>query len=80
MLTHGTDKNCVKIVMLKVTQEDISAIKEKTGAEPVAIQMGKAKFLPLLPDSGAKPGQLDPKYYDPEKKTWTSTVAVMKYQ
>lgn len=80
MLSHGTDKNCVKIVMLKTTQEEINAIKAKTGVEPLAIQMGKAKFIPLLPDAGAKPGQLDPRYFDPEKKIWTSTVAVMKYQ
>ena len=80
MLTHGTEKNCVKIVMLKVTQDDLNSLKAKTGTEPMTIQMGSAKFMPLLPVSGMKPGQIDAKYYDPEKKSWTSTVAVMKYK
>jgi hypothetical protein len=66
--------------MLKVTDEDVGAIKEKTGSDPLCIQIGKSKFMPLLPDSGTKIGQLDAKYFDPEKKSWTSTVAVMKYK
>lgn len=80
MLTYGTDKNCTSIVMLKVSAEDIASLKEKTGVEPVVICMGSINFLPLLPDAGMKTGQLDSKYYNSEKKSWNSTVALMKYK
>ena len=80
MLTYGSDKDCAKIVMLKVSAEEIASLKEKTGVEPVVIRMGSINFLPLFPDAGMKAGQLDPKYYNPEKKSWNSTVALMKYK
>jgi hypothetical protein len=80
MLTYGADKNCTKIVMLKVSNEDIASVKGKTGSDPIIVRMGPINFLPLLPDTGMKPGQLDAKYYNPEKKAWNDTVAIMKYK
>jgi len=80
MLTYGTGRNCVNIVMLKVSNEDIASLKEKTGSEPIIVRMGPINFLPLLPDTGMKPGQLDAKYYSREKKAWNDTVAIMKYK
>lgn len=79
MMTYGADRNCTSIVMLKVSAEDIVSLKGKTGVEPLVIRMGPVNFLPLLPDAGMKPGQLAAKYYNPEKKSWNDTVALVKY-
>ncbi len=42
--------------------------------------MGKFKFVSLPLETGAKIGTIDKKLYDPEKKRWTATIAVMGFK
>ena len=42
--------------------------------------MAKRQWLPLLPEKGLEPGELDETRYDTKRKCWTASIALMRYE
>jgi len=80
LLTHGTDRDSYCMILVSVTEAELAALKTKTGADPEKIAVGKFMLAVLPLEDKAAAGTVDKRYYDPEKKRWTSTIALSRYK
>ena len=79
-MTHGTGRDCYFLILVTVTEEEVAELREKTGEDPTVISFGKRTTIPLQLEEEKKPGQIESKLYDTNKKTWKSTIAVRRYR
>jgi hypothetical protein len=68
------------MILVSVTEQELAGIKQKNGAEPVGVKVGKRTFVVLPLEAKALVGSLDKKYFDAEQKRWTSTIAISRYK
>ena len=80
MLRHGTDRSARHLILLRLSDDDAETWAKVLEYEPKAIRMGKIEFMALPLGTGAEIGTIDEKLYDPEKKRWTATIAVMSFK
>lgn len=80
IVTHGSEENVYHVILVGATDEEIRAVKVRTLAVPMAVSVSKLKFIALPLEKDAKAGQIDKRYYDPDKSAWTVTVSVFRYR
>ncbi len=80
MLRHGTGRSTRHLILLRLSDGDVDTWTKALGYEPAVVYMGKFKFMAFPLGTGAKIGTIDKKLYDPEKKRWTATIAVIGFK
>ena len=77
---HGTGNDEYFLPMVAVTEDELKAWSAQLKPPPTAISMGQRKLLPLQLETGAAPGTLEARLYDPTVNGWTATVAISRFK
>jgi hypothetical protein len=78
MLRHGSGRQCHHVILVTLSEEELTEAKASTGRQPAVVRVGPRKMVPLQLQSGKPIGDVETRLYDPEKGRWTGSIAVMR--